>query len=96
MPVPMILKTALLGAALLVLPPLAPQSGDRAVAQGCNCGALWYQRNAIFASQGHCFKTRRGIAVFGRNCFPPFGRLTRAQRRQVNRIIRAERACGCR
>ena len=61
-----------------------------------SCGQLWYARNNIYARNGHCFKTRRGRRAYGRNCFPPFGRLSRWERRKVQRIIRWERRNGCR
>ena len=64
--------------------------------RGMSCGALWYARNEIYARNGHCFKTRRGRQTFGRNCFPPYGRLSQWERRKVQRIIRAERRRGCR
>ena len=59
------------------------------------CDRLWYQRNAIYARMGYCFKTRRARAVFGRRCYPPYGRLNWRQRRRVNRIRRRERLLQC-
>ena len=64
--------------------------------QYMTCGELWYARNAIYARQGYCFKTRRARQVFGRNCYAPWGRLTASQQRRVNRIVRWERRYGCR
>ncbi|HHK73550.1 MAG TPA: YARHG domain-containing protein [Rhizobiales bacterium] len=61
-----------------------------------SCNDLWYARNAIYARNGHCFKTRRGRAAFGRGCFAPYGRLGRADQREVNRIQALERRQGCR
>ncbi len=72
------------------LPAPAPGMG------GMSCNDLWYARNAIYARNGHCFKTRRGRAAFGRNCFAPYGRLGRADQREVNRIQAQERRMGCR
>lgn len=71
-----------------------------AQAQGTNyrnmsCDQLWYARNLIFARQGYCFQTARAIAVFGPRCYPPYGRLTAAQDRQVAQIRRWERRKGC-
>jgi hypothetical protein len=60
------------------------------------CDELWYERNRIYARSGYCFKTRRARRVFGRGCFPPFGRLSRWERRQVGRIERWEYRKDCR
>jgi|GEM_PF-803702 len=80
------------------LPPLAAPAvpGPTQGWGGASCNDLWYRRNAIFARKGHCFRTARGRAAFGPGCFPPYGRLNRAERRQVNRIIARERRNGCR
>ncbi|PLX34824.1 MAG: hypothetical protein C0605_12375 [Hyphomicrobiales bacterium] len=61
-----------------------------------SCNDLWYARNSIFARNGHCFKTRRGRNAFGAGCFPPYGRLGRADQRQVDDIRYWERRYGCR
>jgi len=71
------------------VPPASPYAA-------MNCRQLWYERNAIFAAKGHCFKTRRGIRAFGRGCYPPYGRLNRRERRRVETIRRWERDNGCR
>jgi len=64
---------------------------------GCEtCDRLWYQRNAIYARKGYCFKTRRARAVFGRRCYPPYGSLSRRERRRVERIKWRERDLRCR
>ncbi|SNY93243.1 YARHG domain-containing protein [Cohaesibacter sp. ES.047] len=60
------------------------------------CGELWYERNAIYAQQGYCFKTRRARQTFGPRCYSPWGRLTASQQRRVNRIVGWERRYGCR
>lgn len=60
-----------------------------------SCYDLWYARNAIYARQGYCFRTRRARRVFGARCYPPYGRLTAYQRRIVRAIRRAERRNGC-
>ncbi len=62
---------------------------------GLSCGKLWYERNAIFASKGQCFKTNRAIATFGKACFPPYGRLPGHLSRVVKEIKRWERRKGC-
>ena len=61
-----------------------------------SCNRLWYERNAIFARKGYCFQTRRAIRAFGPRCYPPYGRLNRWEREQVNRILYWERVKGCR
>ncbi len=63
---------------------------------GMSCNDLWYARNAIYASNGHCFKTRRGRAAFGPGCFAPYGRLGSADQREVDAILGQERIMGCR
>lgn len=60
-----------------------------------SCGELWYARNAIYAQNGYCFQTRRAIRVFGRACFPPYGRLSPYEQRRVNDITAWERRKGC-
>ena len=62
---------------------------------GMTCGQLWYARNAIYAQNGYCFKTARARAVFGRGCFPPYGRLSNWEQKQVNDIMYWERRKGC-
>jgi hypothetical protein len=64
-------------------------------ARGMSCDQLWRMRNAIYARAGHCFMTDRGRATFGDECRPPYGRLSGADSRQVQRIQRMERANGC-
>lgn len=61
-----------------------------------SCRALWYQRNAVYAEQGYCFKTADAIATFGERCFPPYGKLTRSQQAYVNEVMAWERRKGCR
>ncbi len=60
-----------------------------------SCGQLWYQRNAIFAQAGFCFKSKRARAVFGPRCYAPYGKLSSAKRSVVNEIKRWERRKGC-
>lgn len=79
------------GAAALHAPPAAAQDY-----YAMSCDQLWYARNAIYAAKGHCFKTQRGLAVFGPRCFPPYGQLNHAEQQEVNRIVQAEREKGCR
>jgi hypothetical protein len=60
-----------------------------------SCEDLWYARNAIYADKGYCFETQRAIRVFGEACFPPYGRLSPSERREVNEIQMWERRKGC-
>jgi hypothetical protein len=60
-----------------------------------SCSELWYERNEIYAQYGYCFKTPRAIREFGRGCFPPYGRLPRHAREQVDEIVYWERRKGC-
>ncbi|MBL4696972.1 MAG: YARHG domain-containing protein [Rhizobiaceae bacterium] len=75
----------------------APSSRrNRLIYPSMSCSALWYERNAIFARNGHCFKSARGRSSFGSGCFPPYGRLGRADQRSVDKIRQWERRGGCR
>lgn len=58
------------------------------------CYNLWYQRNAIFAARGYCFKSC-GRRVWGNNCFPPYGQLSPREWQQVRQIQASERARNC-
>ncbi len=62
---------------------------------GLTCGQLWYERNAIYAQYGHCFKTDQAINAFGPACFPPYGRLPPHAQSLVNEIVAWERRKGC-
>ncbi len=59
------------------------------------CGELWYARNEIYARNGYCFKTARARRVFGRACFPPYGKLSRWETEEVQKIKQWERRKGC-
>jgi len=71
-------------------PPVSAQSYS-----AMNCSQLWHTRNGIYAAKGHCFKTARGKAVFGTNCFPPYGKLTPGEQSQVSAIKQWEVTRGC-
>lgn len=88
----------LTAAAITVMPMmLAMGAAAPAAAQsGMTCEQLWYERNAIYAAKGFCFKTQRARNVFGRACFPPYGQLTPAEQRRVNNIEQWEVYQGCR
>lgn len=76
---------------------MAFMSGASAQALGeLSCKALWYQRNAVYAEQGYCFKTKDAIATFGARCYAPFGKLTPDQQRYVNEVQAWEARKGCR
>ena len=62
---------------------------------GLDCNQLWYERNAIFASKGYCFKSQRAIATFGERCQPPYGELPDHLLRVVKEIKAWERRRGC-
>ncbi|RUP00038.1 YARHG domain-containing protein [Hyphomicrobium sp.] len=59
------------------------------------CGALWQARNAIFANKGYCFETSEAVALFGKGCFPPYGKLSAAEEADVQRIRDVEAHQGC-
>lgn len=88
----------LAAAAIAAMPILfAVGAATPAAAQsGMTCEQLWYERNAIYAAKGFCFKTQRARNVFGRACFPPYGKLTPAEQRRVNNIEQWEVYQGCR
>jgi hypothetical protein len=62
---------------------------------GLSCGQLWYERNAIYARYGYCFKTDQAIRAFGKGCFPPFGQLPGGAQARVDDIQGWERRKGC-
>lgn len=63
---------------------------------GCaTCDRLWYLRNAIYARNGYCFKTKRARAVFRRRCYPPYGKLSTWEQQRVSQIRRRERNLAC-
>ena len=80
------------GALVVALPILAAPSLARA--QGV-CHSLWYDRNAIYARNGYCFRTARAVEQFGPGCFPPYGRLSPADQARVNEIQYEEDRRGC-
>lgn len=88
--------TAVLAAAAAGVLLLSTGSAVAQSYRGMSCGQLWYARNAIYASKGYCFETQQAIRVLGRACFPPFGRLNRAEQREVETIRAWERRKGCR
>lgn len=60
-----------------------------------SCAQLWYERNAILARNGYCFKSERALATFGNTCRPPFGKLPGNLNRVVENIRGWERRRGC-
>ena len=60
-----------------------------------SCGDLWYARNKIYARNGYCFKTARGVDAFGPGCFPPYGRLSGWEKDRVDELQMWERRKGC-
>ena len=73
----------------------APRSVEAQSLGEMSCDDLWFARNQIYAQNGHCFKTRRGRSVFGRNCFPPYGQLNSGEQRRIARIQQQERRMAC-
>jgi len=92
---PSIFMTMRMGAAAAIgLLASAQVAGAQGYAN-LSCGQLWYERNAIFAQYGYCFKTPQAISAFGRACFPPYGRLPPSAQARVDEIIFWERRKGC-
>jgi hypothetical protein len=60
-----------------------------------SCSGLWQERNRVYAEAGYCFKTERAIRVFGRRCFPPYGKLSHDDACYVQALQQMERAKGC-
>jgi hypothetical protein len=81
-------------AGIALQPAQAQEGRDRY--REMSCRELWHERNAIYAEAGYCFQTERARRVFGRGCFPPYGRLTSWQSERVARIQRWEARRGCR
>ena len=86
--------TLTLAAALLMAPPAATPANAQYASMSCS--ALWYARNEIYARNGYCFRTARARSVFGPGCFPPYGRLSAWEQRQVSQIESWEYRRGCR
>ncbi len=82
-----------------------PQSEPKGAAQpvqalsALSCGDLWHRRNSIYARNGYCFKTERGIRVFGnKNCRfnnDELVPLSDAEREEVRTIRDIEQQKGC-
>lgn len=73
-------------------------AGDFAMAQNyqaMSCSQLWYARNTIYSQNGYCFKTAKARSVFGKGCFPPYGKLSRWEQHEVDNIQYWERYKGC-
>lgn len=71
------------------------------VQAGQSCGDLWYRRNAIWAAYGYCFTSARGQATFGtagcsRNQAQVQAAMSPVDRAEVERLLAAETAQGCR
>ena len=95
---PMLSKVAMVavlltGAAIATPGVVAPARAQDAGAMSCD--QLWYARNAIYARNGYCFQTPRAQAVFGRGCFPPYGRLGGWEQERVQELQMWERRRGC-
>ena len=82
---------------LVCLAALAVEIGPlpAAARQEMTCDRLWYNKTAIYARRGKCFKDERALKVFGQRCFSPYGKLTFRDQRRVNDIARQQRRMGC-
>lgn len=60
-----------------------------------NCKQLWHARNSIYADKGYCFKTKRAKKAFPDSCFPPYGKLTQSEKREISLIKKGERYKRC-
>ncbi len=87
------LAAAISAAALHVATP--PSIAQPAELAQLSCDQLWLRRNDIFAQHGYCFTSPRGQAAFGKQCFPPYGKLTAEAQQQVNVIAAVEQMKGC-
>jgi hypothetical protein len=81
-------------------PPLAGsgegQIGSSAFA-GMSCYDLWHRRNQIFAENGYCFKSQRGIQTFGNSgCYTDAPDPPMYQQREVEAIKAQEARMSCR
>lgn len=72
---------------------------ERFLAREASCDILWQIRNQIYAENGYCFSTSRGIAAFGNaNCryrdanLVPLNQVERTNIATVQRVERM-RAC---
>jgi hypothetical protein len=91
---PLTLSRALTVGAVVLATTLATSASAQNY-RNYSCEDLWYARNSIYAEKGYCFKTDRAREVFGRGCFPPYGRLTRYEKQQVNAIQMWEQRKYC-
>jgi YARHG domain len=90
---------------LLLLPVLAGAAGLAAATswstsaeanyRQMSCGQLWYERNAVYAQYGFCFKTDQAIRTFGRRCYAPYGNLPSRAQDRVDLIREWEGRKGC-
>ncbi len=60
-----------------------------------SCYKLWHARNSIYAKEGYCFSSPKAISVFGKACFPPYGKLSDWEAKEVEKIKRWEGRKGC-
>jgi hypothetical protein len=75
--------------------PAAPIAAQAQNAAAMSCGALWQERNSIYARNGYCFQTPRAVSIFGRGCFPPYGKLSGWEADRVNELQYWEKSRGC-
>ena|SRR5579871_6157999 len=92
---PSLTRVPAVAAVALAIVTAASSAASAANYSAMGCSQLWYARNAIYAAKGYCFQTAQAQAVFGRGCFPPYGRLSTYEQQQVNEITYWERTKGC-
>ena len=80
-----LISAVVLGSSLFAIPS----------ANAASCYDLWYERNAIYADAGYCFKSSLGKRTFGTACSTNNPRLTRSEQRRVASIKKQERRKGC-
>ncbi|MEO5807551.1 YARHG domain-containing protein [Devosia sp.] len=65
-----------------------------------SCDSLWLVRNGIYAQNGYCFKTQRGISTFGNGQCSVNDQarvsLNAYERDNVGVIVAVEKSKGCR
>jgi hypothetical protein len=72
---------------------------SRELASLASCQVLWEMRNGIYAENGYCFETPRGIRAFGNDGCRYHNQssvpMNAYERGNVGAIVKAERALGC-
>jgi hypothetical protein len=70
--------------------------GISTAAQAEPCYELWYERNAIYDTNGFCFKTQLGRETFDNSdCYTDNVKLTPAEQQTLDQIRAEERRLKC-